>query len=110
MKKQTQLLSLVGLVAICPNAWPQSPIPGGVDSAGLTHIVADTPIWYNTNQLPGRPFAGYVTNEPIYNLAEQLSTKTTLPIGSGNYGNWEPYTSVIGDSTFMVSCCAARFS
>ena len=104
MKKAIASFTLVGLTAICPSAYPQAPIPGGVESAGLTYIVQDTPLWYNTNHLLGRPFAGYVTNGPIYNLSDQLSTKTALPVGSGNYGNWEPYTSVIGDHTFMVAC------
>jgi len=86
MKKQIAFLTVVGLVAICPSASSQAPIPGDVTNAGLTYIVQDTPVWYNTNQLAGKPFAGYVTNGPIVPLTDQLSTKTALPVGSGNYG------------------------
>src|SRR6266498_4912755 len=100
MKKQIELLSLVGLVALCPIAYSQAPIPGDVAWAGLTYIVQDTPVWYNKNQLPGHVFPGYVTNGPIYDLADQIGT--TYTGDGGNHGNWEPYISVMGDSTFLV--------
>lgn len=60
-------------------------LPGGTDSVGLTHVVPDVLVWYNQT-------GGYVTNGPISNLADQ----------AGNLGNWEPYASVLGDSTFLI--------
>ncbi len=60
-------------------------IPGGVDSVGLTHVVPDVAVWYNQT-------GGYVTNGPIANTADQAV----------NLGNWEPYASVLGDSTFLI--------
>jgi hypothetical protein len=60
-------------------------IPGGVDSVGLTHVVPDVLVWYSQS-------GGYVTNGPIVNLNDQ----------AGNLGNWEPYASVLGDSTFLI--------
>ncbi|HEY5912623.1 MAG TPA: hypothetical protein VJA21_18635 [Verrucomicrobiae bacterium] len=63
---------------------PIAIIPAGASSVGLAQIVPDVAVWYNT--------AGYVTNGPV-NPAAQL----------GDNGNWEPYTSVSGDSTFLVA-------
>jgi len=59
-------------------------LPGGVASVGLTHIVPDMICWYNV-------VGNYPTNGPV-KVAEQLMT----------LGNWEPYASVLGDSTFLV--------
>ena len=70
----------------------------------MTYLVPDTLVWYNKNQLPDHPYPGYVTNGPIYNLEDQVPTTWTGPIGTGNHGNWEPYLSVIGDSTFLIGC------
>src|SRR5215467_7734483 len=68
MKKQAPLLrASIGLMTFCSGAYAQF-IPGGVDSAGLSYLVPDTLVWYNTNQLPGNIFPGYVTNGPIHNL------------------------------------------
>jgi hypothetical protein len=66
--------------------------PGGAESVGLTHVVRDVPCWYDT-------VANTMTNGPI-NLAR-------LPVDStsGTYsvlGNWEPFISSLGDSTFLI--------
>jgi hypothetical protein len=60
--------------------------PGGAASVGLTHIVPDVACWYNKT-------GNFVTNGPI-NLAEAQDP--------ASLGNWEPYTSVLGDSTFLI--------
>src|ERR1051326_3415696 len=70
-------------------------IPGDAASVGLSHVVSDVPVWYSSAQLPGSPFPGYVTNGPV-NLADQVSVTS-----QGN-GNWEPYISVVGDTTFLI--------
>lgn len=64
-------------------SFPVYPLPGAVASVGLTNIVPDMLLWYNTD--------GYVTNGPA-NLAKQ----------DFNLQNWEPYASALGDSTFLV--------
>ncbi len=58
--------------------------PGGIASVGLTHIVPDVAMWYDNA-------GNFVTNGPV-KLAEVQPT----------LGNWEPYTSVVGDSTFLI--------
>lgn len=60
-------------------------IPGGVESVGLTHIVPDQLVWFSQS-------LNSVTNGPIVNLGDQVA----------NQGNWEPYASVLGDSTFLI--------
>jgi len=64
-------------------ASPVTPLPGDVASVGLRHLVPDMPCWYSA--------AGYPTNGPV-NPALQV----------GPLGNWEPYASVLGDSTFLI--------
>ena len=82
MKKQVILLSSsIGLLACCSPAYAQF-IPGGVDSAGLSYLVPDMLVWYNTNQLPGNFFPGYVTNGPIYNLNDQFGN---TEVGNANW-------------------------
>jgi hypothetical protein len=66
--------------------------PGGAESVGLTHVVQDVPCWFDT-------VANTMTNGPI-NLARLPVDSTT-----GTYstlGNWEPYISSLGDSTFLI--------
>jgi hypothetical protein len=70
-------------------------IPGDPASAGSSYIVPDVAIWYNTNQLPGHPFPGYVTNGPV-KVADQLGNLDL------NNGNWDQNVSVVGDSTFLI--------
>src|ERR1035441_7365721 len=94
MKKQSYLL--VSLLAICFNT-PAQPIPGGGSSAGLTYIVPDMLVWYNTNKVPGHPYNGYVTNGPILNLNNQLGN---LPLGNDH---WYQNVTVLGDSTFLIA-------
>ena len=92
-------VGLPGLFSIHSNALAQF-IPGGPSSAGFRYVVPDVPVWYNTNQLPGHPFPGYVTNGPV-NITAQLPTQ--IPFGGfAANGNWEPYISVMGDSTFLI--------
>ena len=52
-------------------------VPGGIESVGLTRIVPDRPI-------PATP-AGDLPN-------------------AAAKGNWEPYSSVLGTSTFLIEC------
>src|SRR5689334_22717761 len=95
MKKQVFLiLGLCGLLTFCFSARSQF-IPGDVYSVGLSYVVPDMAVWYNTNQLSGHPFPGYQTNGPV-DLAAQFSTTSLAN------GNWEPYVSVMGNSTFLI--------
>jgi hypothetical protein len=50
----------------------------------LTNIVPDVLLWYNQN-------AHTYTNGPVDIAAQEA-----------NLGNWEPYISVLGDSTFLI--------
>jgi hypothetical protein len=85
MKRQTCLAIAVGFLAVGPDARAQEPfIPGGVASAGLSHIVPDVALWYDR-------VAHHVTAGPVV-----PSLQTT------NHDNWEPYLSVLGDSTFLI--------
>ncbi len=61
-------------------------IPGGASSVGLTQVVPDVACWYDS-------VGNYVTNGFI-NLANQPP--------SASLGNWEPFVSSVGDSTFLV--------
>jgi len=66
--------------------------PGGAGSVGLTHVVQDVPCWFDT-------VANTMTNGPV-NL-DRLPVDST----TGTYsvmGNWEPYISSLGDSTFLI--------
>jgi hypothetical protein len=85
MNKQIGVPVVVGLLALCPNTHAQTPfIPGGVDSAGLTNLVPDVALWYNR-------IDNYVTNGPI-----------SPGLQATNLDNWEPFISVLGDSTFLI--------
>ncbi len=61
-------------------------LPGGAASVGVTQIVPDVACWFDT-------VANTVTNGFI-NLANQPA--------ASSLGNWEPFISKIGDSTFLV--------
>jgi len=63
---------------------PATLLPGDVASVNVTRIVPDMALWYNSA-------VNHVTNGPI-NLS-QIAT----PLG-----NWEPYISVMGESTFLI--------
>jgi len=97
MKQFIKLAASAGFLAMFCSTYAQ--IPGDAASIGLTHIKPDTCIWYNINQLPGAPFPGYVTNGPVV-LAQQFGANDGPKAGSKQ---WEPYTSVVGDSTFIVA-------
>jgi len=56
---------------------------GGAESVGLTHLVPDVLLWYHTNN--------YATSGPVIVGAQ-------VPYNN----NWEPYISVLGDSTFLI--------
>jgi hypothetical protein len=82
----------LGRTATSDFAMPIYLYPGGAESVGLTHVVRDVPCWYDT-------VANTMTNGPV-NLAR-------LPVDStsGTYsvlGNWEPFISSLGDSTFLI--------
>src|SRR5437016_5144318 len=96
MKQRISLPVVVGLLVSFSNTHAQV-IPGGVSSAGLTYVVPDMLGWYNTNQLPGHPFPGYVTNGPILDLDAQLGNTA-----QGD-ANWDQNVSVLGDSTFLIA-------
>jgi len=64
------------------------PTPMTAAGAGITQVVPDTLLWYNV--------AGYCTNGPILNLADQEGNTMN------GLGNWEPYIDVMGDSVFLV--------
>ena len=61
-------------------------VPGDARSAGLYYIVPDMACWFNTA-------GNYVTNGFI---------KRTEAASPAELGNWEPYTGVLGDSTFLI--------
>jgi hypothetical protein len=105
MKKQIDLATTVGLLALCSSAYAQF-IPGGVDSAGLTYVVPDMAVWYNNGQLAGHPFPGYVTNGPV-NTAT-LVGYTTLGNAALDNGRGDEFVSVVADSTFLIG--AATFA
>lgn len=58
--------------------------PTNVVGIGLTYIVPDMLVWSHAG--------GYTTNGPIENPGDQLP----------NLGNWEPYISVLGNTTFLI--------
>jgi hypothetical protein len=58
-------------------------VPGSSESVGLAHIVPDVLLWYNTNN--------FATFGPL-NPGAQVSY----------LGTWEPYISVLSDSTFLI--------
>jgi hypothetical protein len=62
---------------------------GGPETAGLSFVVPDVACWYNSTD-------NYLTNGPV-NIAKQAA----FP-GSAGLGNWEPYASVVGDTTFLI--------
>jgi len=63
---------------------PMTIIPGGASSVGLTTVVPDMLLWYSST-------ANHYTNGPV-DPSAQLA----------NLSNWEPYISVLGDSTFLI--------
>jgi hypothetical protein len=63
---------------------PGTLIPPGAASLGLTHAVPDVALWYNSS-------GNYFTNGPVD------ITQQAVPLD-----NWEPYISVLGDSTFLI--------
>lgn len=60
-------------------------IPGGAPSVGLTNLVPDVPIWYDS-------VSNRVRLGPIIPLANQLPDQ----------GNWEPWVSVVGEKVFLI--------
>lgn len=91
MKNKTSLLLAVSVLAFCSSTHAQPTYvytPTNVLGAGLTNIVPDMLLWWHVN--------GYITNGPITTLSDQVGDTST------GLGNWEPYVSVIGDSTFLI--------
>lgn len=86
MKLNPRIPILACFAVVCTAAQAQT-IPGDARSAGLAYIVPDTACWFDTTA------GGYVTNGFI-----NLETAAT----SADLGNWEPYTSVVGDHTFLI--------
>ncbi|HVV71891.1 MAG TPA: hypothetical protein VHI52_10390, partial [Verrucomicrobiae bacterium] len=58
--------------------------PGNAGSVGVTHVVPDVALWFDAA-------GGFVTNGPV-KVGEAQPT----------LGNWEPYTTVVGDTTFLI--------
>ena len=67
-------------------AMPVYVLPAGSESVGLTHTVPDMACWYDSVR-------NTVTNGPIV-LPNQPNPC--------QLGNWEPWVSVMGDTTFLV--------
>src|SRR5205823_4244074 len=67
---------------------PITLIPGGTGSVGLTNIVPDVLLWYNS-------VGNYYTNGPV-------DPSVQLGNAAPGVGNWEPYISVLGDTTFLI--------
>ncbi|MBI3849902.1 MAG: hypothetical protein HY298_06375 [Verrucomicrobia bacterium] len=65
------------------DAPPCNLTPCSASAAGMTTIVPDKALWYNS--------ANFYTNGPL-NPAVQVP----------NLGNWEPFCSVLGNSTFLI--------
>lgn len=66
---------------------PGSLLPGNATSAGLTHIVPDVALWY----------------DKVRNYETNGSIKLSEVQDPGTLGNWEPYISVVGESTFLIA-------
>jgi hypothetical protein len=75
------------LMAFCSTGVAQAPVPGDARSAGLHYIVPDVALWFDNAG------SGFITNGFI-NLSDQPN-----PV---DLGNWEPYTSSMGESTFLI--------
>lgn len=85
MKKQIGLPVLLGLWTFGLGASAQTPVlPGGAAEVGLTNLVPDVALWYQR-------VAKYVTNGPVDRTLQAT-----------NLDNWDPFVSVLGDSTFLI--------
>ncbi len=80
------LSATISLLALCLSAFGQRPVPGDARAVGLKYIVPDMACWFNA-------VGNFVTNGFV-NLAEAANP--------ADLGNWEPYTGVVGDSTFLI--------
>jgi hypothetical protein len=85
MRKQVGLAVSVGLLAFCSYAQNPPFIPGSAESVGLTRIVPDTLVWFNT-----------VTMKPQIN---GFVPNTDASIG----GSIDPAARLLGDSTFLLA-------
>ena len=94
-----RLLTSIGLVAVCSSALAQSFIPGGIDTAGYTYVLPDMLVWYNINDPVGYHVSTGKIPDPSYQLA---TTFAATACGNNGNGNWEPYISVMGDTTFLI--------
>jgi hypothetical protein len=88
MKKHAILPMIAGLLTAgaVAHAQPYQTLPGNAAYYGLHYIVPDVACWFNT-------VSQSVTNGYI---------DLTKAAGIADLGNWEPYTGVIGTSTFLV--------
>ncbi|MBU6399971.1 MAG: hypothetical protein KGS61_06615 [Verrucomicrobia bacterium] len=69
--------------------------PGGATSAGLAQIVPDVACWFDT-------VANTVTNGFIKLANQPVDNSSGAPTPYATLGNWEPYISSVGDSTFLI--------
>jgi hypothetical protein len=76
----------LGRTATSDFANPVYILPGGAASVSLTQVVPDVACWYDS-------VANTVTNGFI-----KLGNQTF----GATLGNWEPYSSSLGDSTFLI--------
>src|SRR5690349_6088089 len=83
-KTYSRILLGATLLAPCLNSSAQF-IPGGASSVGLTNVVPDVPIWYDS-------IANRVRVGPISPLTNQIPDQ----------GNWEPWVSVVGEKVFLI--------
>ena len=81
-----RVLMFVAVLTCQLAAFSQTQIPGNATSAGMVYLVPDVACWFNTT-------GNFVTNGFI-KIAEAASP--------ADLGNWDPYTSVVGESTFLV--------
>ncbi|MGO8927672.1 MAG: hypothetical protein ACLQU3_12365 [Limisphaerales bacterium] len=62
-------------------------IPGSAESVGLTHVVPDQIVWYNTNS----------------SIESEILGNCIPSDEAADNSNWEGYTAVLSDSLFLIS-------
>jgi len=67
-------------------------VPADAPDAGMARAVSDTPIWWRIDASGGQLVVGAIEDP-----ADQFGDRDT------GLGNWEPYTSVVGDNVFLIA-------
>jgi hypothetical protein len=65
MKTHRIVRGLIGLMAVASSLNAQPFIPGGVNSAGVSYLVADMPVWYHTGPGVWTFFAGLARADAV---------------------------------------------